>query len=151
MTYRTSIIVVAGLFALAACKDKALIARADTLQTKVSEQERLATQLNSRKDSLTRVVLDADAFISRMDSSISTVKGLPHNKRDASDPLANQIQARKDVQSRVDALVARARQTARQLADLQKQEAESQAASAELRDKNATQAAKIEADAKLIA
>jgi len=151
MMTRVSTLFIASLALLGACKDKALIARADSLQTNLIEKERLATQLASQKDSLTRVVLDADAFIGRMDSAISSVKGLPRNKREASDPLANQIQARKDVQARVDALVERARQTARQLAELQKQEAAAQATNAELREKNAAQVAKLEEDAKLIA
>src|SRR4030095_8040498 len=103
---------------------------ADTLQT-------LATQLASQKDSLTRVVLDADAFIGRMDSSISTVKGLPRTKRQPTDPLAEQIQARKDVQARVDALVARAKQTSRDLAALQKKQAETEAENSQLREKMA--------------
>ena len=151
MTQRIAALSTALLVLLGACKDKALIARADTLQTQLSEQERLATQLSSQKDSLTRVVLDADAFIGRMDSAISTVKGLPRAKAGKSDPLANQIQARKDMQARADALVERARATARQLAELQKKQAESQAANADLKAVNDAQAAKIQEDAKLIA
>jgi hypothetical protein len=151
MTQRIALVSLALLAGLAACKDKALIARADTLQTKLSEQEQLSSQLTAQKDSLTRVVLDADAFIGRMDSAISTVKGVPRAKRAATDPLAAQIQARKDVEARVDALVARATQTARQLAALQKKEAETQAANSELRDRMAAQAAQLERDAQLIA
>src|SRR5262245_65585767 len=54
-------------------------------------------------DLLTRVVLDADAFIGSMDSAISTVKGLPKTKRGATDPLADQIgraSCRKECRSR---------------------------------------------------
>jgi hypothetical protein len=142
----------AGLvIALVACKDKAAVARVDTLQTQLTEAQRLSAQLSSQKDSLTRVVLDADDFIGKMDSAISTVKGLPRNKRKASDPLADQIQARKDMQDRVKALVARAKETATQLAEAQRREAEAQQANARLREENAAQAAKIADDADLIA
>src|SRR2546423_14796024 len=108
------------LFAATACKDKATVARADSLQTTLTEQQRLAAQLSSQKDSLTRVVLDADAFIGQMDSAITTVKGLPKIKRKPTDPLADQVQARKDMQARVNALVERAKGTASQLATVQK-------------------------------
>jgi hypothetical protein len=140
-----------ALLALASCTDRAAMARTDSLQTELSSKEQLSAQLASQKDSLTRIVLDADAFIGQMDSAISTVKGLPRTKRAASDPLADQLQARKDMQTRVSALVTRAKQTAAQLAEVQKKEAEAQNATVELRDKNAAQAAKIEEDAQLIA
>src|SRR5437763_1734735 len=107
---------VALLIALAGCKDKAAVARGDSLQTQLGKQQQLATQLSSQKDSLTRVVLDADAFLGQMDSAVNTVKGLPRRNRKASDPLADQLQARKDMLERVNALVARAKQTATQLA-----------------------------------
>src|SRR5262249_33161047 len=86
------------VISVAACKDKAAIARGDSLQGQLTDQQKLSSQLASQKDSLTRVVLDADAFIGSMDSAISTVKGLPKTKRGATDPLADQIQARKDMQ-----------------------------------------------------
>jgi hypothetical protein len=130
---------------------KSAAAHSDSLSTALSEQQRLSNQLNSQKDSLTRVVLDADAFLGQMDSAITTVKGLPRNKRKASDPLADQLQARKDMMERVNALVTRAKQTATQLAELQKKQAESETANGELRAKNAAQATKIEEDAQLIA
>lgn len=147
----TRIFVAALLLSVAACKDKAAVARGDTLQTKLTEQQTLSNQLASQKDSLTRVVLDADAFIGQMDSAILTVKGLPRNKRKPSDPLADQLQARKDMQERVNALVNRAKQTASQLVELQKKQAESEQANAQLREQNAAQTRKIEEDAMLIA
>ena len=79
-----------------------------------AEQTRLATQLAAQKDSLTRVVLQADDFIMKIDSSVSRVKGLSKNskKKGATlDPLAQQIQNRKAVMERVNALVARAQAT----------------------------------------
>jgi hypothetical protein len=134
----------AALLSLAACKDKVAHARVDSLQTVVSEQQLLATQLASQKDSLTRVVLDADAFLGRMDSAIATVKGLPKNRRKASDPIAEQIQARKDMMTRVNALVSRAKQTAAQLAELQQKQAATESENGELRTR-------IEDDVQLIA
>ena len=105
--------------ALAACGPSAEHTRADSATTALSTQRtQLAMQLGAQKDSLTRVVLQADDFIVHIDSSVSTVKGLPKNKRSDRrlDPLARQIENRKAVMSRVDALVARAHSTATQLA-----------------------------------
>ena len=137
----------AMLVTLAACKDRAAVARSDTLQTQLTEQQKLSAQLASQKDSLTRVVLDADAFIGQMDSAINTVKGMPKAKRKSSDPLADQVQARKDMQERVKALVARAKATSNQLVELQRKQSQTDSANATLREQNAAQAAKIEEDA----
>jgi hypothetical protein len=117
-----AIVAAAGL---AACGPSKEHARADSATAAAaSEQTRLATQLAAQKDSLTRVVLQADAFIMHIDSSISKVKGLPKGKKSATlDPLAQQIQNRKAVMQRVDALVARAQQTASQLARANKDNA----------------------------
>jgi hypothetical protein len=83
-----------------------------------AQQTQLATQLAAQKDSLTRIVLQADDFIMQVDKSMSRVKGLPKGKKknDNLDPLARQIENRKLVMERVDALVARAQATAAQLA-----------------------------------
>lgn len=147
-----SIAVVGAALTLAACKDRAAIARGDSLQNRLTDEQRLAGQLSAQKDSLTRVVLDADAFIGQMDSAISTVKGLPKSQRNASDdPLAEQLAARKEMQARVNALVERAKSTARQLAELQRNQVVLQSANKELKQQNAEQAAKIEEDAQMIA
>lgn len=127
-----------------ACKDKELIARTDTLEVRLTQQQSLSNQLAAQKDSLVRVVLDADAFLGQMDSAISTVKGLPRSRRGASDPLADQLLARKEMQARVNALVARAKSTAGQLAELQRKESAT-------REQLADQVSKIESDAQLIA
>src|SRR5688572_12800275 len=119
---RKPLLVLLAASAITGCKDKALIARADSLEGRLTEQQSLSNQLASQKDSLTRVVLDADAFLGQMDSAISTVRGLPRNKRQSSDPLAAQLQARKDMQERVQALVTRAKQTATQLAEVQRKQ-----------------------------
>src|SRR5688572_21529968 len=131
------------LVTLAGCKDRGLMARADSLEGRLTESQMLSNQLASQKDSLTRVVLDADAFLGQMDSAISTVRGLPRTKRASSDPLADQLQARKDMQARVNALVARAKLTAQLLGEAQKKQAASET-------KMAEQVAKIEEDAQLI-
>ena len=139
-----------AILLIVAC-DKSAKQRGDSLQTALGDQQKLSTQLQSQKDSLTRVVLDADEFIGQMDSAISTVKGLPRTKRKASDPLADQLQARKDMQDRVAALVARAKSTASQLVELQRKQAASQAENDELRSQLAAQTRKIEEDAQMIA
>src|SRR5215204_4616218 len=119
MDMRKALLLTLAALGLGACEDKGLMARADTLETRLTEQQALANQLAEQKDSLTRVVLDADAFLGQMDSAINTVRGLPRPQRAASDPLADQLQARKDMQARVAALVARAKQTSTDLAALQ--------------------------------
>lgn len=139
------------LLAATACKDQAAVARGDTLESRLTEQQALANQLSSQKDSLVRVVLDADAFLGQMDSAISTVKGMPRNKRTASDPLADQLLARKDMQQRVNALVARAKATANQLADAQRKQQEAEKDNTALQTELADQASKIDSDAQLIA
>jgi hypothetical protein len=153
MTYNTfhpRLLAVALILPLAACKDKASIARADTLETRLTQQQALANQLSSQKDSLTRVVLDADAFLGQMDSAISTVRGLPRKKAQSGDALADQLQARRDMQTRVMALVDRAKQTATQLAALQREQSKLNGENTNMRTELAEQATKIESDAKLI-
>ena len=144
-------LLVVGLLVAATACGKSAAARSDSLSTALTEQQRLGNQLNSQKDSLTRVVLDADAFLGQMDSAITTVKGLPRHKRKGSDPLADQLQARKDMMERVNSLVTRAKQTATQLAELQKKQADAESTNGELRAKNSAQATKLEEDAQLIA
>ena len=115
---RSSLASIAAL-ALVACGPSAEHTSADSVSAALSVQRtQLAMQLGAQKDSLTRVVLQADDFIMHIDSSVSTVKGLPKDKRATRklDPLARQIENRKVVMSRVDALVERAHATASQLA-----------------------------------
>lgn len=142
----------AMLVSLAACTDKEAVARGDSLQGQLVEQQVLATTLSAQKDSLTRIVVDADAFLGQMDSAINTVRGMPRSKRASSEsPLADQVAARKEMMARVDALVARAKNTASQLAALQKKQAETEQANVQLQAKVAEQVSKIEQDAQLIA
>ena len=105
--------------ALAACGPSPEHKRADSAAAvATAEQAQLSTQLSAQKDSLTRIVLQADDFIMQVDKSMSRVKGLPKGKKknENLDPLARQIENRKLVMERVDALVARAQATAAQLA-----------------------------------
>ena len=105
-------------FALAACGPSPEHKRADSAAAVATvQQTQLATQLSAQKDSLTRIVLQADDFIMQVDKSMSRVKGLPKGKKknENLDPLARQVENRKLVMERVDALVARAQATAAQL------------------------------------
>lgn len=116
MIERRSIAVIAILASVSACKMSHEAARADSVQT--AEQLKLTNQLAAQKDSLMTVVLDADKFITQIDSQITRVKDLPAPKRkkDTESPIQDQLQARKDLLVRVDALVQRAQTTARELA-----------------------------------
>jgi uncharacterized coiled-coil protein SlyX len=113
-----------ALAAVASCGPSKEHARADSLAVSAaSEQARLTTQLAAQKDSLTRVVLQADDFIMRIDSSVSRVVGKKKKgkgSKDQLDPLAQQILNRRAVMARVDALVQRAQETANQLAKANK-------------------------------
>jgi len=107
-----------SVLALAACGPSKEHKTADSAAAVASAQQtQLSTQLAAQKDSLTRIVLQADDFIMQVDKSMSKVKGLPKGKKknENLDPLARQIENRKLVMERVDALVARAQATAAQL------------------------------------
>ncbi len=131
------------LFALvalaAACTARRDAARADSLQAIAHEQAQLTNQLSAQKDSLTRVIFEADEFITKVDSQISTVKGLPTSKKrkDLESPIEEQLVARKEMLARVDALVKRAKATAAQLAESRRREAALRAENGELKDANA--------------
>jgi hypothetical protein len=118
-TLRLAPLVAVTALALSACGPSPEHKIADSTATALSQQHaQLATQLAAQKDSLTRIVLAADDFIMQIDSTVSSVKGMPKGKRADRklDPLARQIVNRKLVMTRVDALVKRARTTAAQLA-----------------------------------
>ncbi|HVE78245.1 MAG TPA: hypothetical protein VNA89_05270 [Gemmatimonadaceae bacterium] len=109
--------VVAGvvLFGLASYSVAGAISRARAASAEAAQQQRLAQRLAAQKDSLTGVILEADNFIAQIDSQVALVKGLPRGRRDTSafeSPIAEQIQARKDMLHRVSALVERTQQTA---------------------------------------
>jgi hypothetical protein len=102
-----------------ACESAAQRARADSAEALAVRQRTLMIKLNAQKDSLSFVVEDADKFISQIDSQISRVKGLKTKKkkgqRQLESPLEEQVQARKEMLARVNALVERARTTAAEL------------------------------------
>src|SRR5688500_5629215 len=79
-------------------------ARNDSLQAITAEQLELTTQLSAQKDSLSKIIVDADDFIMSIDSQIRTVKGLPTSKRvnrRSESPIEDQIETRKEVLARV--------------------------------------------------
>jgi hypothetical protein len=137
---------------VASCDKMSVAKRTDSLTTALSEQTLLGNQLQVQKDSLTRIVLDADAFLGQMDSAVRTVRGLPRTKRAATEsPLADQVVARRDMMERVQALVARAKSTAAQLSELQKKEIALQTENAQLREAAQAQANKVAEDAQMVA
>jgi len=129
-----------------ACTSAKEKARADTAQALAAQQKVLMAKLEAQKDSLTQVVGDADSFIAKIDSQVSRVKGLPKSKKNAKSesPIQDQLQARKDMLKRVNALVERAQETAKELADARKREEE-------LRGENTKLQAQVDADALRIA
>lgn len=132
---------------LAGCQSKKERARADSLQAITDRQLTLTTALSSQKDSLMRAIFESDSLLTRIDSQIRTVKGLPAKKRvkrNYESPLEEQLMRRKELSDRVEALVERARVTAKELADSRKREQE-------LRGKNDTLQLRIEDDQKIIA
>jgi len=84
----------------------------------------LMAKLEAQKDSLSQVVNDADNFIAKVDSTVSKVKGLPKSKRkkNSESPIEDQLNARKEMLKRVSALVQRAQETAKELADAKQRE-----------------------------
>lgn len=116
------VLMVAVVPLVVACESRARLAAADSV---AAEQTRLATQLAAQKDSLTRVVVDADAFIAEIDNEVSRVKGLPKAKRPEyalEGPLEEQLHARADMLVRVKGLVNRAQRTASELAESRRRE-----------------------------
>ncbi|HUF28307.1 MAG TPA: hypothetical protein VMM18_15120 [Gemmatimonadaceae bacterium] len=108
------------------CASDGARARADSLHALTEEQLALSTTLSAQKDSLTRVIFDADKFIMEIDSQIKTVRGLPAKqraRRNVESPLEEQLERRQEVMGRVTALVERANTTARQLAASREREA----------------------------
>ena len=102
-----------------ACVSPKEKARTDSLRGITVEELELTTTLSAQKDSLTRIIFDADNFIMSIDSQIRTVKGLPAAKRvrqKPESPIEEQLQRRQEVLARVNALVDRAKTTATQLA-----------------------------------
>ena len=128
--------------------------RADSVRALVAQQGQLLVQLTAQRDSVSHVLGDADAFIGKIDSSISRVKGLPSRSRSSNaseSPIEDQIRQRKDMLRRVDALVARARETARQVEALKNREKELLAENGQLKDSLSAAAQRLALDAEQIA
>jgi len=105
-----------------ACSSPRDRARADSATALAAQQRVMMEKLAAQRDSVSRVLGDADSFIGEIDKSISRVKGLPantHPKRNSESGIEDQLQQRKSMLRRVDALVARARETSRQVTELQ--------------------------------
>jgi uncharacterized coiled-coil protein SlyX len=144
-----------GVFGLAACS---LLpenrARADSMQAVVTQQGQLVQKLTAQRDSASRVLGDADTFIGSIDSSISRASGSAAPSRGTAPsegPLEDQVHHRQDVLRRVNALVARARETVKEVAALKEREKQLLAANGELEDTMSVQAQRLAADAQLIA
>jgi regulator of replication initiation timing len=108
-----------------ACTSPRDRARADSAQALASQQKVMMGQLVAQRDSVARVLGDADTFIGQIDKSISRVKGLsatPRTGRNSESGIEDQLRARKDMLRRVNALVERARETSRQVTELQDQQ-----------------------------
>lgn len=150
MHNRHRLMLLAAVVLTTACnreQERLAQARADSLQVATAEQLRLTTALSAQKDSLTRIIFEADDFIVQIDSQIRTVKGLPAGKRGKKaleSPMEEQLQRRKETLARVEALVKRTKQTAAQLADSRRREQQ-------LKGENAQLQARIEEDQKMIA
>ena len=139
---------------VAAC-DNGRAAREDSLRVVQSKQMQLMTQLSAQKDSLTKVILDADDFISKIDSKVSSVKGIGGKSRKArkelESPIQQQIQNRKEMLARVDALVKRAKETADQLASAKEREAELKGENVRLQGENEQLRSQLDENQKMIA
>lgn len=121
-----------------ACSSPRDRARADSAQALAAQQRVLMDKLSAQRDSVSLVLADANLFITKIDNSISRVKGLQPAaaKKGSESGLEDQLRARKDLLRRVDALVARSRETARELADLKDKQAKLMAENTRLADEN---------------
>lgn len=108
-----------------ACSSPRDRARADSAQALAAEQKTMMERLVAQRDSVSRVLGDADAFIGEIDKSVSRVKGLSAAARakNSESGIEDQLHARKDMLRRVNALVERARETSRQVTELQDKQA----------------------------
>ena len=139
---------------VAGCMSPSERARADSVQALVTQQGQLMTKLTAERDSVSHVLGDADDFIGKIDSSISRVKGLPRSsraRRASEGPLEDQVRQRKDMLRRVDALVARARETAKEVAALKDREKQLLAENGQLKDSLSATSQRLLADAQQIA
>ena len=135
--------------------DNGRAARLDSLNVVQSQQIKLMGQLSAQKDSLTKVILDADDFISKIDSKVSSVKGVggkgKKGRKELESPIQQQLQNRKEMLARVDALVKRAKQTADELAAAKEREAELKGETVRLQGENEQLRSQLDENQKMIA
>jgi regulator of replication initiation timing len=147
-------IVATSALVAVAC-DNGRAAREDSLRVVQSQQLQLMGQLSAQKDSLTKVILDADEFIAKVDSKVSSVKGVRgktvKGKQELESPIQQQIQNRKEMLARVDALVKRAKQTADELAAAKEREAELKGENVLLQGENDSLRTQLDENQKMIA
>jgi hypothetical protein len=144
---------VAGAF-VAGCTSQRDRERAESVRVLVSQQGQLLATLTAQRDSVARVLGEADTFIGKIDSSISRVRGLPgpsHAARGSEGPIEDQLRARKDMLRRVDALVARARETAKEVESLKERERQLLSENGQLKDSLSADAQRLVVDAQAIA
>lgn len=148
-----AIVVTTALVAVAC--DNGRAAREDSLRVVQSQQLQLMGQLSAQKDSLTKVILDADEFIAKVDSKVSSVKGVKgktlKGKQDLESPIQQQIQNRKEMLARVDALVKRAKQTADELAAAKERESELKGDNVRLQGENEQLRSQLDENQKMVA
>ena len=145
---------VAALTLAATACDNGRAAREDSLRVVQSQQLQLMGQLSAQKDSLTKVILDADDFIAKIDSKVSSVKGVgkgKKTKKELESPIEQQIQNRKEMLARVDALVKRAKQTADELAAARERESELKGENVRLQGENEQLRSQLDENQKMIA
>jgi len=129
-------------------------ARSDSAQALATQEGLLVQKLTAQRDSVSRVLGDADDFIGKIDSSISRVKGLSPRVRAATSGeggLEDQVRRRKEMLNRVQALVARAQETAKRVSELKDREKLLLAENGALKDSLSAEAKRIAADVQQIA
>ena len=148
-----SVAVVAAGVLIVGCTSPKERARADSAQALATQEGLLVQQLTAQRDSVSRVLGDAEDFIGKIDNSVSRVKGLgaKSSPKDGEGGLQDQVKRRKEMLSRVEALVARAQETAKQVAALKDRERLLLAENGVLKDSLSADAKRLEADAKQIA
>jgi hypothetical protein len=154
MQRRSLFALVALTAAGAGCTSPRERARADSAQALASQEGLLVQKLTAQRDSVSRVLGDADDFIGKIDSSISRVKGLSPRTRAVSNGeggLEDQVRRRKEMLRRVGALVERAQETAKQVSALKDRERVLLAENGALKDSLSAEARRLAADAQQIA
>jgi chromosome segregation ATPase len=146
--------IVATTALVAVACDNGRAAREDSLRVVQSQQLQLMGQLSAQKDSLTKVILDADEFIAKVDSKVSSVKGVRAKStkgKELESPIQQQLQNRKEMLARVDALVKRAKQTADELAAAKEREAELKGETVRLQGENDSLRTQLDENQKMVA